>query len=214
MSLEKLLKPVKRTDQEILRYYSKIAKKWEDKGRNIYHLTSMIGLPSKVLIILGVDQFYKSMGFAIELSLYNWDWTLNLSQLINPKKEIYKDGAYVSPSPLLELCKKINRTVRLPTIIASAGLIGKSAYDVAKYFITGEPTDSTTISSFMLGMGLFQVASSQYLKDRNPKLLEKSPAWKTAHNWIKEKAKSLVPSPQPIPQPVSINNYKTIDNYT
>ena len=51
------------------------------------------------------------------------------------------------------------------------------------------------------GLGHLSLASSMYLKETNPKLLERVPLWKRAYESLKEKIVSLAPSPVPIPVP-------------
>lgn len=78
MSLEKIIKPFKWVDEQVLRQYTKLAKKWEDKGRNIYYLSSTVGMPAKPLIALGGNELFGvPIGVGIEISLYNWDFIYN-----------------------------------------------------------------------------------------------------------------------------------------
>lgn len=73
-----------------------------------------------------------------------------------------------------------------------------------KNLLTTHPT-SSSLEHLLFGLGLFIQASTMYISDSDPKLLEKKPFYKTAYNWLKEKTNSLVPKPAPQPTPVPIS---------
>ena len=199
-------------DEQVLRQYTKLAKRWEDKGGNIYHLSSALGLPAKALIITGGDNFFGGYaGLGIDFLLYNWDWAYNFDGLMGHIKEQDTTDSTISLDPHIEFYKKVNRRVRLPTLLSGIGLVGKSAYDFVNYFANGVPFDNSSLGSFTLGLGLLSIASSQYLKDRNPKLLDKQPVWRNAYDWIKNKIGSL--TPQHVPLPVPVQTYSNLENY-
>ena len=207
MGWESLLKPAKYLDEQVLREYTKVAKKWEDGGRNIYHLSSAFGFPSKILIVGGVDTlFFPRVGLLIDMAIYNWDFIYNYVGLKGNLIEEKETNREKCINPEMDFFKQINRTVRLPTLVAGVSLIGKSTYDFYNYFAHGEPIEKDTLGAFTLGMGLVGIASSQYLKDRNPKLLKKDPAWKTISNFVKEKLSVLPPEPVPSPQTALVEN--------
>ena len=206
MTLESLLKPAKFVDEQILKQYTKIAKRWEDGGRNIYNLSILIGLPSKYLIVVGGNRIFgQHIGFWAEAALYNWDFAYNLYGFTGCIKEQKTTDDAISLDPIIRMLKKINKSVRLPTFLSGASLVGKSLYDFVNYFVNGEPIDYTTCDTLMLGTGLLMVASSQYLKDRNPKLLDKEPFLQKAYDWIKERVTLTVP--QPASSSCSLENY-------
>ena len=72
--------------------------------------------------------------------------------------------------------EKYNRTIRLPVFLTGVGFLGKSIYDVANYVMTGEPLTSETAMNATTGFGFLSLASSMYLKDQDPKSLEKNPS--------------------------------------
>ena len=198
--------PLKYLDTATLKQYTKIAKAWEDKGHSIYTLSTAVGMPSYTILggclgaagqhLLG-NGFY---GIIPHIGLYSWDTVYNLNGLSGKiKNESVSDEMAMDDSELLN--KKINRTVRLPTFLIGASFIGYSAYNVCRFFASNEPLDPNIYGYSIIGMGLLGMASSQYLKDRNPKLLEKQPSKLKAK--IKEFAimmKNLIPSPIPAPQ--------------
>ena len=61
-------------------------------------------------------------------------------------------------------------------------------------------------SELMLGLGALSQASSIYLKDRDPKLLEKKPFLKRAYESLKEKIADYMPQPAPVPVPVEAHS--------
>ena len=52
MKLESLLKPAKILDEQILRQYTKITKKWEDRGHSRYSLAHAFNLTSIAALTL------------------------------------------------------------------------------------------------------------------------------------------------------------------
>ena len=54
------------------------------------------------------------------------------------------------------------------------------------------------IPSVIVGIAFASLASSMYLKDSDPKLLQKRPFWEKVYEWLKEKTSLIVPSPQPV----------------
>ena len=213
MSLDSLLKPVKFVDEQILRQYSKCTKRWEDKGRNIYHITAPTGYASKFLIIVGLDSIVPGLGIAVEIPAYSGDFVLNTKGLfgLRKRKEMTPDTV-TADNPIDMLCEKINRAVRLPTFLAATGFLGKAAYDLCNYMINNEPLDTNEFSTNLsVGMGFLGLASSIYLKDGNPKLLETELFWTKASNWVNEKVSSL--APQPTSGPVPDQAYSTLENY-
>ena len=75
-----------------------------------------------------------------------------------------------------------------------------------------------TAYTAQLGLGQLGVASSMYLKARNPKLLQKETFREKAYKLakaklgeLKEKAKDWIPKPSPFPRPAMA--YQTLENY-
>lgn len=189
-------------DEQVLRQYTKIAKKWEDNGRNIYHLSSAVGIPAIPLLVNGGNELFgENVGFWILASLYLWDITYNAHGLMGEVREQDTTDGAVSLNLSIEFYKKVNRYVRLPTFLSGAVSVGISTYGFINYFVNGGPFDNTTWESLTFGAGLLGLASSMYIKDRNPKLLDKEPFLKTAYNWFKEKFDFLTPQPAPQPAP-------------
>ena len=200
----------------LLRQYSKVARRWEGSGRNIYKLSSAIGIPSGLLGNLAAA-FLSSenlLGSNLILSYpYGIDNAYNLRGL-NGQIEETIDSNSRSIDPSFGFLKKNNRLARVPFFLSGVGLLGKVAYDTYNYFANGEVIPSDDFNLASLGLSNIGMASSMYLKDRDPKLLDKQPAWRRSLQSARERMEELsdrvrdwVPQPQPIPV-----RYETLDN--
>ena len=204
MALDSLLKPVKFVDEQILRQYTKITKKWEDKGHSRYTLSNMINIPS--LILTGGLGDPYNMGF-----FHGWNLVSD-----NITKPYGRDFNVQESSSRVEdgdpIIKMTDRVTRLPLMIAGVGFTGLGLYEIVSGFWN---RDNQNLSEGLVhlshGLPFIGIASSQYVKDANPKLLDKKPFWKKAYDWAKEKVGSL--APQPSPQPVPVQAYSTLDSY-
>ncbi len=192
-------KAVKKADEHILKQYTKVAKKWEDKNRDIYHLSLAVNLTAKYLIIQHGDDVigHDFGGWLIDVALYNWDTAYTLSNLLGPENETEVDGVRIYSNPIMEFYKKINQTVRLPTLVTGLGLVGKSVYEIGDHFITGAPYSATVFNELAFGMGLIGMASSQYIKERDPKLLEKKPLLQEAKDRMSKFVTKIMPEKTP-----------------
>ncbi len=208
MNLEKLLKPLKYADEQILRYYSKLTKKWEDKGHSRYILAHAFNLTATGSFHIN-DLFGKNI-----FNHPNWGWFFGADLVLNIFEPFHKknvtDGTITEdPNPVSRFYKKGLNLLRMPFFVMGTGLIGKGIYDVFDYVKTGN-NDSLNSAFFDLSTGysFFGLSSSIYIKDSDPKLLDKEPFWKTTYNKIKEGIDNLAPQPEPIPAPaLSLKNY-------
>jgi hypothetical protein len=91
--------------------------------------------------------------------------------------------------------------VRLPTFLFGAGLIGKFGVDVINSIKNKTPIGADSYYALLDGIGHLSLASSMYLKETNPKILDRVPLWKRAYESVKQGIKSLAPSPVPAPAP-------------
>lgn len=211
-TLEELLKPIKYVDEQILRQYTKIGKRINiDEGRKKYFVGMGLWFTH---VFLSAAYGPQLIGFKAELIprilLNIQDFSYNLNGIIGIIEDEV-DSETRAINPFINFHKKFNSIVRLPTFAAGVGLIGKFGTDLFNYIMNGEPIDSHRYNYLMYGVGLLSLASSMYIKETNPKLLQKEPLWKKAYGWLKEKASSLVP--QPLPQPVPVKAYSTLEDY-
>ena len=211
MKLEFLLKPLKVLDEWILRQYSKPVKKWEDKGHSRYKLAFPLNMlaTSSLLTIAGVGGLSTNF-----ISLYKWPNGLNFALsfwglIYGNTPEVKNNGdSFSIENPAIYLFNKFGKAIRTPELITGISLTGKGAYDLYNSLSNNDGSLSEGVSNLSWGVSLFSNASAWYIRDSDPKLLDKAPFWKTAYDKVKEKVKSLVPSPEPIPQPAfSMENY-------
>lgn len=212
----------------LLRQYSKVAKRWEDKGRNIYTLSSAVGIPSFPLRFLagnlgGIIEPHsvRVVNEILNGFIHASDGYYNLDGLRGRVEESTDSNSKVIDRNILS--RKLNRITRVPYFLSSVGLLGKVAYDAYNYLANGEPMPNEDFHLASLGLSNIGLASSMYLKDRDPKLLDRQPAWKRALESAKEKAGELsdrvregvqdwVPRPQPELMPIPFR-YETLEEY-
>ena len=185
MALESLLKPIKNFDEYLLKLYTKLGKKWEDKGRDIKGLT----LP------------LSGAGLALSLIPYNivplypiYCATDSIRSLIEKDQEVISDTDAIDRG--LYFFRKLHKNTRVYAFALGAGFTLKGLYDLYDFFVNKNNSQTEGIyDSLRLGLSLLSIASSIYLKDRNPKLLDKEP-------FVKEK-KVLSPQLLSVPQKYS-----------
>lgn len=200
-------------DIQLLRQYTKVAKWWEDKGHSVYSLSSMAGIPGYVMGIFGIggillssikplnlDPFVAGMSFGAVAMMYGQDVVHNLYGLLGLSKEEYTSDT-IARDRRDVIAKRLNRIVRLPTFGAGLGFIAKGGYDIFRWIALNEPLDPNTHLYFSTGLGLLGLSSSMYLKDRDPKLLEKQPSENSIGEML-SKIRSFIPARTPTPKPV------------
>ncbi|GEM_PF-1815803 len=202
MSLEDLLKPVKYVDEQVLRGYTKAIKKYEEKGYDKYKLSLLLTVSSFLIrtstgviwykeIAEAYRELYKTAGFCFS-GLSGIDVGITINQYSD--KEITTETK-VELSPTTVFGKKITKTVRLPLLIGGLGFLGNGAANLIDYIKTRDNQSlSWGIHHLLQGYSMVSLASSIYIKDTNPKLLEKKPFYKTAYDWVKEQL-SIAPEP-------------------
>ncbi len=175
MSLESLLKPLQWADQQVLCYYTKQAEAWEEQGRSKYslaHLYNLSGTAANMAFMLQGD-LYFAIGTGM-LAMQSLDFARNVV------KERYEPdistGTVAKPSASYEMAKKVSALARLPMLITGIGLMIKGFAHLADYVQNKNP-ESVTNAMYMCSFGyaLIGTASSMYVKDSDPKLLEKKP---------------------------------------
>ena len=214
MSLDSILKPVKWVDGKVQKQFTIIGKRIPDN--HLYKVTMAAQMIGKVGTAswgpyLGISPFVT--GYASGIFLDGPDFYYNLAGLQGRIKKD-SDGETITIDPMQNFSERYNGAIRLPVFLTGVGFLGKSIYDIANYVMTGEPLTSETAMNATTGFGFLSLASSMYLKDQDPKSLEKNPSRvKAFFKDLYEKAKGLVPSPNPAPQPVLVQAYSTLDNY-
>lgn len=203
-TIEDILKPVKFLDEAVLKQYSRLTKKWEAKGRSKYSLAHVFQLPTIPAGLYFVNSYNLSPnGSPLLGMLWGAELGSNISEP-STRRDVSSDGTMVeSNSPIARFYKKVADVTRLPLFISGAGLMAKGGFDLVDYTRTKNPESlKDALSEMSLGYSFFGNASSMYVRDSNPKLLDKTPAWKTAYDFVKEKVSGIVPEPTPVPVPV------------
>lgn len=107
----------------------------------------------------------------------------------------------------------VTRVTRLPLFAAGLGLVGTGLYSLIHSVVNGGQTVlNNPYEQVVGGLGMLSLASSMYLKDQDPKLLDKQPFWKKVYDTLREKVNSLLPPPIPELKPIPVR-YRTVDDY-
>ncbi|MEK6926278.1 MAG: hypothetical protein AABW50_03295 [Nanoarchaeota archaeon] len=214
-AVETILKPLKIVDSEVNRWYTKKSQGVSNKrlskitgGLGVFGLGSMTVYFDNIFTNkFGEGPDMKVMGAMVGCALNGLNNPFNGLLLIGADELKNKEeGETLAEDSYEYYNNKVNSFLRLPLIATGLAITGKNIYSLVDSALNGTPLN---ISDYEIGFGLgcLSSASSMYLKDRNPKLLEKNPAWKRAYNSAKEKIKSLIP--QPFPQPIPVEaHYK------
>ncbi|MDO8643084.1 MAG: hypothetical protein Q7R76_05915 [Candidatus Woesearchaeota archaeon] len=218
MSLESLLAPFKWADEQVLRQYTKLTLKWEEKGHSRYSLALMAG--SGLFLNYGlVDNPWREL-YNIDSTPSTGDIALRTFFLLYSVAGGYDlvDSAVEMFSEKQIRAREISDAIALPRrdfgerqlhrLFRLPGLAfaGECVYE----FMTRISHHDINLgdSLMYLGLTLFFVgpASSFYIKDADPKILGRAPAWKRAYDSAREtigKLKErLTPETQPVPAPI------------
>ena|SRR3989344_7405502 len=195
MSLEELLKPVKYVDEQVLRGYTVVSKQLHlDEGRKKYFVGMGLCLTNFTISIASNASNMPYEGIYYSLTLLTVpDGALNCIGIMEALSE--QDSETKAVNLVGYAYKKLNAAIRLPFLTAGIGLIGKFGVDLFNYLTKGEPMESNSYTYLYYGFGLLSVASSMYIKDTNPKILDKKPFYKAAYDWVKE---PFTPTPEPV----------------
>lgn len=208
LTLEELLKPVKIVDQTILRQYTRLTNRWEEKERSRYMLSNWFNVPSFLIQFgfgngAGFIPFFHGMNFSSDniIKPYGKDFNIEEGSSRVEKR---------SSSLIM-----IDRLTRLPFFATGVGMVSVGLYGVVSgYYTRDNQSLSEGLTHIVDGISFFGVASSQYVKDSDPKLLDKKPLLKTAwdkvkdgYHHAKDKIKAKIPEPQPALEPIPVLHY-------
>jgi hypothetical protein len=215
MALESLLKPVKWVDEQILREYTKLAQKGESKGIGKYALATGLNGVAKLFLmpawfISSLNGDNASFGIALGASVENTFELIVYNEAAFKAEELETHSRV--KDQFVEKMKSIYSGLRLPILAGAASQIGMGVANLYNYFAEGDASALPMgIQQMVLGTGLLSWSSAMYVRDSDPKLLQKDPFWKRAYSWAKERLDSL--TPEPAPQPVPVHTYTTLENY-
>jgi len=174
MSLESLLKPLQWADEQVLRQYTKQAEKWEEKGRSKYslaHLYNLSATAANMTFMLQAD-LYLVIGTGL-LALQSLDFARNIHE---PQYQSDITDTLTKAPLGMEGTQNISAAARLPMLVTGAALMIKGLAQFVDYVQTKNP-ESVMNAMYLCSFGyaLMGTASSMYVKDSDPKLLEKKP---------------------------------------
>lgn len=212
VNLRNILKEFKentwdKLDGTVLKQYTKLTKKWEEKGHSRYSLAhafnlSSLGIYLSPLVPVGI--YPLTLGASLGMDLPR-----NLLESLEKKETMEGEIAESPINSLLLGYKDITNLLRLPFFISGVSLMVKGSLGLIDYFNTQNSNSlNNAIDDLSLGYSSFGLSSSIYVKDSNPKLLEKAPMWKQAYESLKEK----IFSPKPVPQPVSVGINRSLES--
>ncbi len=111
----------------------------------------------------------------------------------------------VALHPVYGRIRTYNALIRLPVFLSGIGLIGKFCYDIINFFATGEAIENESYAMAQLGMSMLSLATSMYIKEVDPKLLQKESAFYQAYKWFMEKIR------MPVPVPNAVKSYSSLE---
>jgi hypothetical protein len=188
-------------DSEVHRMYMKGTKDWSKK--KVYEIGEKMGFGSCLFVGMSIGSFTDNFSQAIPSiflsGLVSAPIAVQLSYFLNTDEYISEEKV---ENPLVFYSKKINDKLRLPLLAGGIGSIALMNYGIGE-----DPSGWDKLGFLSAASYGISLASSMYLLDRDPKVLEKSSVFTRAYHSAKEK---LSPTPEPVPIPVK--DYETLDN--
>ena len=219
--LETLAELPKKVDEDIHRGYSRLTKKWEDKFGSKYDLSLLFdlsslgsmywGSPNANQLKMGYDSILAVLSPLMSVSGATSVYSLVYHKLGRRKKGEGVEHAgitrvndkFIVENPLLWFTNKISKTVRAPELILGASFIGKGVFDLGNYFIGNDSSSlSEGLGNLGLGVSMASNASAWYVRDSDPKVLEKKPNWKAGLEKLANAISPAQTEPSPIKIPV------------
>ena len=210
--IDDFIVPVKYIDGKIARSYKKIGDKLEKGGVKREYVCTLLNLGSLGFINLHAIlnqvpdskiaekfrsnplEYSISFGIAVSYlgSIYH-DLAYNFNLLTNKRLNYILNNSIVEDK-FNYFSKKIQKVTRMPFLYLGLHSFYDFMAQIPDNFY-GEALSCATIFTAL--------ASSMYLKDNDPKLLEKQPMWKDALDLAKKGYEKLLP--QLAPQPIQSN---------
>jgi len=199
--LENLTEYAEKLDGEILRGYSKITKKWEDKGKSKYYLSCLcdvVCIPTGSLNFSVIPEIGILSTFPNAASILNS--MLGIRDGKHPIGIREENGKFIIDNKYFYYLDSLAKTIRTPELIVGIGFAGKGIFNLYNYFTNN---DSSSLSEGLgdLNLGIFLVsnASAWFIRNSDPKMLDKKPLWKTICENV------FLPQPELIPIPIKVN---------
>lgn len=211
MKLDSLLKSAKYIDEQVLRYYSRLTKEWEKKGRSRYLLGHMFN-GSALASLLASNFLHGGFNPYCLTGFLHGNEAASLVAGQSEKPNIEGETTALNPYP--HLMDKFSKFVRLPVLVGGITHAGIGIFSLVDYIKTNNP-DSLNSAMYNLAAGYSFIgnASSRYVRHSDPKLLKKDPFYKTAYNWARKTLEKAIPQPIPEPVPVPVpGNYDYLED--
>lgn len=181
MSLDLLLTAVKWTDTQVLKGYTCLALSIENRN-----------IPPEYIGILGCFLGAPTLPFPSAIECY-----------ANRDALQKKEGTSLTKNIIRSATDDLAKVARLPVLVSAAIELGYATHCSLEGFTTeNESLFQFGLKGLFYGVSALGVASSMYLRDRNPQLLNKESIWKRARDYLLGK----MPSPELEPQTTIILN--------
>ncbi len=210
MSLETLVKRYKAVDQAVLKQYTRLGQHIpEDKlykmttGLNLTGLATSVGLLTAYAVPI-TDVLSLLPLYTVSCYFSTADTWLNILAFKRKLPSQQSIDTAISIDPIVQRNLKDTQRARLPYLGMGLGFLGMLCYDGIQDVMYNHFISALDYVKDALGMvSYLSLASSMYLKDQDPKLLEKQPSKVKAFvKGLYEKAKARV-TPSPLPVPVT-----------
>ena len=214
MGLESIIIPFKWADEQVLRQYTQLTNRWGDAGKSRYNLAESFFLGGVMAFGAGIVAVLtmegksmiesisappppSSLKEGIEVGVYWGSLAMGIQDCVytkilkrNEDSEGISDA--IAESRFCHYSRKIQRGVRLPILGLGGFMLSLAGVCAADGQIAGACVIGG-MSGYLLGL-----ASSMYIKDSDPGILEKQKLREIAYEWACKKSEKLCPKPEPI----------------
>jgi len=203
-SLERLAKAYNKIDETILKQYTKLTSPLEKtigkKGK--YLLSTILGLSSiysifqsSILLPESTTNLFVSGALSIE--------TIKRSSTECVKKDEDITDSTITANSAAYVSKKISKIMRTPLLGVGLFNLCVGAIEFSDYVTNGNSESLNNGTGHLYaGYSFASLASSMYINDSNPKLLEKEPQKVDALERFYQRIKKSLTILKPIPVPV------------
>ncbi len=203
--LEEILAPVKAIDEIVERQYAKVRGYLDEKNINVCY----IALPLN-FIFLATPPLSENFSLRMFEGAYaGLDIVVNLEGLYK-KEDKVSDGPSVAR--LSNGNSRITNALRLPVFLTGAALTAFGTYQLVDSYVSSQNSDNHEwLRNVGIGFAWLCQASSVYLKNSDPKVLDKKPMWKNALEKVVGFYESAKPQPAMVPAPGQGPNMRLIE---
>lgn len=195
MTLEELLAPIKWTDEQIKKQYTKVSYKFglEDGNKKYWLGLSTLFVSAPGLNTLS-ELYSAGIGPATFFTLCLVDEIHNIYGILKHRTPWFADTKTMDYR--LYICKQHAKYSRFPAFAAGVGMFIQSGISLYDSLVNGEPFKEDTVYYAAAGLGFLATASSMYLKGTDRTLLSKRSPLEKLADWLYEKT---APAPKPVP---------------